>query len=80
MLYYLKGMKFNASDADTEMYILAVVINVLPEKKKMSQKKNRAILGDLTLTYYRLLVKEDLNQSSDTPRITKKCVVADKIS
>jgi hypothetical protein len=26
------------------------------------------------------LVKEDLNQSSDTPRITKKCVVADKIS
>jgi len=32
-------MKFNASDADIEMYILVAVINVLPEKKNMSQEK-----------------------------------------
>ena len=37
MLYYLKGMKFNASDADIEMYILVAVTSVLPEKKNMSQ-------------------------------------------
>jgi len=37
MLYYLKGMKFNASDANIEMYILVAVINVLPEMKNMSQ-------------------------------------------
>jgi hypothetical protein len=73
-------MKFNASDADIEMCILAAVINVLPEKKNMSQEKKRVILGDFTLTFYRLLAKQDLNQSSDTPRITQKCEVANKIS
>jgi len=37
MLYYLKGMKFNASDANIEKYIRGAVKNVLPEIKNMSQ-------------------------------------------
>jgi len=40
MLYYLKGMKFNASDADIEMYILTTVINMVPEKKNMLHPKH----------------------------------------
>jgi hypothetical protein len=45
-----------------------------------SQKKIWAVAGGFTSTFCRLLPKQDLNQSSDTPRIPQKYKVANKIS
>ena len=45
-----------------------------------SQKNVLVVSGDFTSTFYLLLVKQDMNQSSDTPHIPQKYIVANKIS
>jgi hypothetical protein len=61
-MYYLKGTKFNASDADIEMYILAVVINVLPAKKNMSHPKHiHTFHGSINMSYRQWDVEQVIN-------------------
>ena len=45
-----------------------------------SQKNVLVVAGDFTSTFYLLLVKKELNQSSDTPWFSYKCNLANKLS
>jgi len=45
-----------------------------------TEKKKLAVLGDFTSIFCLLLVKQDLNESSGTPKIPQKCNLANKIS
>ena len=44
------------------------------------EKKLWVVLGECIATCCLLLVKQDLNQSADTPRIPQKCNLTEKIS
>ena len=56
--------------------IIAGECFILPQSEKTFWFK----WGDFTSTFCLLLVKQNLNQSTDTPRIAQKCNVANKIA